>query len=390
MKLFQKNLKTPYVMAKKPNESKSKKKNQATHHYCSVKQSPLRTFGPEVITERARLILINDKKWVNGTILHYYFFDKNSDGQYVYFTDGSREWRSWRGTGREKDVVRGAFQEWMDLGIGLVFKEVDNREEAEVRIGFMEGDGAWSFVGRDILSVPADERTMNFGWDIVNTEDGSDVALHEIGHTMGFPHEHQNPYAGIVWDEEKVYETLAGPPNFWPPEVTYRNIIQKLRTDEVQGSNWDPDSIMHYPFEPGLILQPAEYFDGLTPAPGLSERDKAWAKHFYPPYDHEDELPELEEMTSYSFNIEPSEQRDFVFIPTHTRYYNIGTFGEMDTVMVLFEEEDGELRYRSGDDDSGKDYNSLIRLRLIKNHRYVIRLRLYFKHHTGRTAVMVW
>ncbi len=360
-------------------------------HYCSVKQSPERTFGPDIITERARLILINDKKWVNGTILHYYFFDRDTDGEYVYFPNGRRSFRSWVGSTREKNVLREAFQEWMDVGIGLVFKEVDNREEAEIRIGFMEGDGSWSFVGRDILNVPVHERTMNFGWDIVNSRGGYDVALHEIGHTMGFPHEHQNPFAGIVWDEGKVYDALAGPPNYWPPEVTYRNIIQKLRSDEVQGSNWDPDSIMHYPFEEGLIKSPAKYRrEGISPRPGLSPRDKTWAKHFYPPFDHEDELPHLKVMSSYSFNLQPSDQRDFVFIPPHTRYYDIGTFGEMDTVMVLFEEEGGELKYRSGDDDSGKDYNARIRMRLFKGHRYVIRLRLYFKHHTGNTAVMVW
>ena len=31
---------------------------------------------------------------------------------------------------------------------------------------------------------------MNFGWDL--TQPGEiDTALHEIGHTIGFPHEHQ-------------------------------------------------------------------------------------------------------------------------------------------------------------------------------------------------------
>ena len=148
---------------------------------------------------------------------------------------------------------------------------------------------------------------------------------------------------------------------------------------------------MHYPFGRGMIKVPKEYSNGLDPKAGLSERDITWAKHFYPPFDQQDELPQLRLMTSFTFNIEASEQRDFVFIPTSSRYYTFGTFGKMDTVMVLFEEEqDGELRYRSGDDDSGKDYNAKIMRRLVKNRKYVIRLRLYFKHHSGETAVMVW
>ena len=73
---------------------------------------------------------------------------------------------------------------------------------------------------------------------------------HEIGHTIGFPHEHQNPNAGIVWDEEAVYRALGGPPNNWSRETTFHNIIRKIQPDRVQGSTWDPDSVMHYPFEP--------------------------------------------------------------------------------------------------------------------------------------------
>ena len=42
-------------------------------------------------------------------------------------------------------------------------------------------------------------------------------------------------------------------PNSWPREKTFWNIIRKIPPDSVQGSSWDPDSIMHYPFEAGLI-----------------------------------------------------------------------------------------------------------------------------------------
>lgn len=362
----------------------------STPLYCSARQPEVRKFDPEVSQDRQRLIVVNDKKWVNETILHYYFFDGDNDGQYVYTNNGQRIWRTWRGSNREKEVVREAFEIWKNTGIGLQFKEVNRREDAEIRIGFMDGDGAWSYVGRDILNISSNERTMNFGWNIAQARDGLDVALHEIGHTMGFPHEHQNPYAGIVWDEARVYDDLAGPPNYWPQEVTYHNIIRKISPDEVQGSNWDPNSIMHYPFRAGMIRRPVEYSSGLTPEGGLSERDIAWAKHFYPPVDQRDELPMLKLMESSTFNLQPSEQKDFAFYPSYTRTYNIGTFGQMDTVMVLFEEVDGELKYRDGDDDSGKDYNAMIRMKLIEGHRYVIRLRLYFKFQTGDSAIMVW
>ena len=108
---------------------------------------------------------------------------------------------------------------WADLGIGIEFVPVDNIADAEIRIGFLQGDGAWSYVGRDVLTFPGQqERTMNFGWDLTRDPRHEFVAVHEIGHTLGFPHEHQNPFSGIVWDEEAVYSTFGGPPNNWPRE----------------------------------------------------------------------------------------------------------------------------------------------------------------------------
>src|SRR4030095_16307705 len=184
--------------------------------------------------ERARLIQVSADKWVNGTVLHYYFFDKATDGQTVFFADGTSEFRSWRTTEAEKQVVRRAFETWKNVGGGLEFKEVKCRDEAEIRIGFQRGDGAWSYIGRDVLDTGKDARTMNFGWDLTRHPSELDTAIHEIGHTLGFPHEHQNPNAGIVWNEEAVYTALAGPPNNWSREKTFNNIIRKINPDTVQ------------------------------------------------------------------------------------------------------------------------------------------------------------
>jgi hypothetical protein len=356
--------------------------------YCSLPQMPERIFSPDVHSARLELILTWAKKWVNGTILHYYFFDRETDGENVTFSDGTTQWESWVGNPAELAVVRQAFDVWKNVPIGLEFKEVTSREEAEARIGFMRYDGSWSYIGRDILEQAVDARTMNIGWSVTGPG-GVDTPVHEIGHTLGFPHEHQNPNAGIVWDEEAVYAALAQPPNRWPREKTYYNIIRKISPDTVQGSSWDPNSIMHYPFEAGLIREPEEYKDGLTPAPGLSERDKTWVKEFYPQLPPE-EPPELKPFASVQLGIGAGEQKDFTMRPSETRYYEIRTFGESDTVMVLFEEDGGELRYRTGDDDSGEDRNASLHVKLFREHTYVLRIRLYYADRPGQTTVMMW
>jgi len=350
---------------------------QYTPNYCSLVEIPARVFAAEVGLHRAEMIIITQKKWVNGTKLKYYFFNGGNDGSPA----------SWKGDLAQKNVVKQAFNTWKSLGIGLEFEETNDKNDAQIRIGFMRGNGAWSYVGRDLIDIASspDERTMNFGWDISNDPD---TAIHEIGHTLSAPHEHQNPNAGIVWNEEAVYTALAQPPNSWNREKTFHNIIRKLPLNEVEGSTHDPNSVMHYPFGVGLILAPAEFRNGIHPAGGLSAKDKEFVKKFYPPI-LSSEYIEMKVSNSQPMDIKSGQQKNFVFKPTRSKKYKIETFGTMDTVMVLFEKSSTEEIYLAGDDDSGTETNSKIHMRLIKGRTYVIRVRLYYAEDEGVGSVMV-
>ncbi|MBY0274173.1 hypothetical protein K2Z84_02435 [Candidatus Binatia bacterium] len=342
-------------------------------HHCSLPAVPPRVFASDVSANRARLIRASDKKWVNGTKLRYYFFENGV----------------WAGGSEQKDLVREGFEVWRRLGIGISFQEVRDIGEAEVRIGFLQGDGAWSYVGRDVIDIPGQsERTMNFGWDLTRDPRGVDVPAHEIGHTLGFPHEHQNPFAGIVWNEQAVYDYFGGPPNNWPRESTIYNVLRKLAAGEVEGSDWDPDSIMHYAFDAGLIDRPEQFRNGLRPAGGLSAADVAEVRRFYPPLD-DAANPQLVPLRSEALALAPGEQKNFSIVPGATRDYTIQTFGESDTVMVLFEDQGGDLRYVQADDDSGTSLNARITERLYKGRKYVLRIRLYASDAVGGGSVML-
>lgn len=344
--------------------------NGQRYSVCGLPTVPEPVFDRNVNPMRQALIRVNDRKWANGTVLHYFFFDTTEE---------------------QKNVVREAFDTWKNVGIGLRFEEVDSPVEAEIKIGFLRGDGAWSFVGTDVIDLAPgpNERTMNFGWDLTRDPREIDTAVHEIGHTLGLPHEHQNPNAGIVWDEEAVFAALAQPPNEWDRERTHFNIIRKIDPDTVQGSKWDPDSVMHYPFEAGLIKEPARFRSGLTPAGGLSDRDETWVRNFYPPLSDADHQ-ELRPLESVPLGVEAGGQRNFVLKPEATRYYEIRTFGTSDSVMVLFEEQNGEPRYLTADNDSGEDRNAYIRVKLMSGHRYILRIRLNYVSSAEETAVMCW
>ncbi|NMR19443.1 M12 family metallopeptidase [Cellulomonas fimi] len=336
--------------------------------YCAIEPRPPRQLPESMPGARMRAILAGASKWVNGTVLRYWF-------------DGGAE--------AQRAVVRTAFDQWRDVGIGLEFQEVAERSEAEVRIGFRLDDGSWSYVGRDVLDQPQDERTMNFGWDLAADDYGLTTALHEIGHTLGMPHEHQNPFAGIVWDEEAVYAFLGGSPNNWDRATTFNNVLRKLEARSVTGSDWDPSSIMEYDFPAGLVRTPEKYrTEGIHPPGTLSALDSQFAATWYPPL--APTLPSLEPFASVPERLEPGEQVDFEILPDATRRRTFSTSGASDTVMVLFEEVDGELRYVIGDDDSGEDRNSRFRAKLFRGRRYVLRVRLYYAGESGAFAVMYW
>ena len=362
-----------------------------TYSYCSLPPVAPRELPAGMDPARVEAILVNESKWVNHTVLHYYFFDRETDGEHVFGADGTSQWRPWTTDKAHQDVVRNAFDHWKAQGIGLEFVEVTSRDEAEIRVGFMEGDGAWSYLGRQILDRGVNERTMNFGWDLLRAPREADTALHEIGHTLGLPHEHQNPNAGIVWDEEAVYTTLGGPPNNWSRDTTQSTSCARSSPTPVQGSTWDPDSIMEYPFPAGPDPPAGEVPDpaaaagrrAVGPRPGLGQG-------LLPGATQAQELPELLPFQSRELAILPGEQRDFVLRPTATRQYTLQTFGASDTVMVLFERADGQLRYLAGDDDSGEDRNATLQLKLFQGREYVVRVRLYFSQGSGETAVMMW
>lgn len=147
---------------------------------------------------------------------------------------------------------------------------------------------------------------------------------------------------------------------------------------------------MHYPIDAGLIVTPQQYQNQpLIPKDGLSEMDIQEVRKFYPGED-KDQVLELEPFLSKLVTIFPGDQIDFLIRPNVSRRYTIQTFGDLDTVIVLFEDVIGNPVFQAGDDDSGTNRNAQIQIRLLRDRKYYLRLRLYYPGDTGYGVVMLW
>lgn len=191
-------------------------------HVCFDRILPRELMRPQATERRGgrlRGISPIGKTWMNGSTLRVRFVDGNAAQRAL-----AREQAGW----------------WQAVA-NLRF-DFDDAPDAEIRIAFDEGDGAWSYIGTDARSIPRDEPTMNLGF-----LDGG-TAAHEFGHAIGLAHEHQNPAGGIAWNEAVVIREMSGPPNFWDEATTRHNILRRYAADQINGTAFDPKSIMLYFF----------------------------------------------------------------------------------------------------------------------------------------------
>lgn len=323
----------------------------------NVSTGLLDSFNPAMPAGRLFAIQMRRSRWMNGTKIHYYFLGGDRD---------------------ERIAVRNGFKLWKDVGIGISFIETTSQSKSMLRIAFNKGQGSWSYVGRDNLNIPKTQPTMNFGWDITGSgHNGFDTVLHEIGHAIGFAHEHQNPKAGIRWNVNNVIKEFSGPPNNWNRSTITNNILRQIPMNEVQGSSWDADSIMHYPFGPGLINSPSEYRNGVFPKPGLSETDIATVKNLYPGEEDPSPNEEFDTIQPGYYILNGAKAGDQLNYKLGSKFadgeYQFLTIGKADTLMIL---EHGDVTIE-GDDDSGFDSNAGFSS-LIKRagHEYNLKIRI--------------
>ena len=235
---------------------------------------------------------------------------------------------------------------------------------AQIRVAFND-DGAWSYIGTDSLGIPANEPTLNLGWQ----DEG--VILHEFGHMIGMIHEHQTPIGNpIEWNKPVVNAALAGPPNNWPQDVIDHNIYAKYSVSQINGSQFDANSVMLYSFPASWTL------NGFHSDPNevLSAVDKAFAGTVYPRTGAPPAVTELPVAEAVEASIgQPAEEDQYKMTAKTAGRYTIETEGPTDLVMSLYDAAGNQI---AQDDDSGPGRNPRIVAQLTPGN-YKVQVRHY-------------
>jgi len=287
----------------------------------------------------SRAIVLFRKRWINGSQLHVRFMG---------------------GTPAQQALAQEQAQ-WWTQHANLTF-EFDNAPNAEIRITFDSSDGAWSYIGTDASSIPTNQPTMNLGF-----LDGG-TAAHEFGHAIGLAHEHQNPAGGIEWNEEVVLRDLSGSPNFWSPEETRHNVLNKYSADQIRGTAFDRDSIMLY-FFPDTWVKSGK---GTKENDVLSNLDKEFiaSAQAYPRVAAQAvELGVNAAPTPAKIGV-PGEEDLFKFTVTSGGRHAIETDGQTDVVMKLFGP-NSQTSMIAEDDDGGVGLNARIVADIIPGQYFV-------------------
>lgn len=188
-----------------------------------------------------------------------------------------------------EQAVRTVVRERIIPIVGLDIEFVDNVQDANIRVAFND-DGAWAYVGTDHLHYNYPAPTVNFGWLDVGT------IIHEFGHVMGMIHEHQNPKGQTIqWDKAAVYQ-WAKETQGWTHQTTEQNILDRYSANQINGSGFDPLSIMLYFFPADLTMND----EGTEQNLRLSGYDVEWLNKLYKknaPETAEEFYPDVYDMT---------------------------------------------------------------------------------------------
>lgn len=204
---------------------------------CIVKTSgiapdPSLPVSGNVNPDGLDLAVMRGLEWPNGTVLRVAFMERVAPDLRALIVQHMNAWNR-RGTN---------------------IRFVESTSDPQIRVTLARGQGYWSFLGRECLSIPKGEPTMALEGMSMRTSAAelTRVIRHETGHTLGYPHEHQRKEIVDRLDPAKViayFKRWQG----WSEATIRENILTPMPQSAFIGTRLpDPLSVMAYSFPASL------------------------------------------------------------------------------------------------------------------------------------------
>jgi hypothetical protein len=206
---------------------------------------------------------LTDKKWpASGVRLTVQFLD-NPDAE-------------------TRRKILAAANSWGTDPRGANVQFVETQGQGQVRVARTPRQGYYSYLGQDILHVPASECTMNLDSFTARTPDGeyNRVVKHEFGHTLSFPHEHtRKEIVGRIDPREADAYFLEY--DGWDAQTVQEQVLTVTPDELITALPTDVRSIMAYGL-PAAIMRDRVAVPGGT---DIDDEDYALAAKVYPKSD---------------------------------------------------------------------------------------------------------
>lgn len=160
--------------------------------------------------------------------------------------------------------------------VNLKFEFTD-KPDGDIRIAVDSGSGpSWSDVGMAAKRTPLNEPTMLINFSMGEGTGTATVIQHEFGHALGLKHEHQHPDNELNFNHERVYQDHEKGGR--SRAATHNSVIRKYDRSKVTTSDYDQQSIMHYPFSRKYLNGGKEVYENVE----LSAGDIKFVRSLYP------------------------------------------------------------------------------------------------------------